>query len=686
MTRTVLRVFLLVATAAAMLGGSCGGGGGGDDGSPACDGSCSNAGIFLASTDVERILSQAVAEATRSGVSATIAVVDRVGNVLAVFRMTGALTTTLITTGRGVQSGLEGLNVESELAAISKAGTAAYLSSQGNAFTSRTANQILQQNFNPGELNQAGGPLFGVQISQLPCGDLVKPFDTSAMEGPKPMPLGFSADPGGLPLYRAGVPVGGVGVELDGIYGVDANVLDIDDNLEERIASAASWGFAAPEDRRANRIAVNGRFLRFADDLDFSAQASDVVPFADIVASGMGSLVSVPFFFGNFDPANPLNELMPPVALAGAEFLTPASGIVRSDATFGLPAEILVDSMSIPRFPPMASGNPLPAAMGGSGLSAAEVTTVVREALSVAARARSQIRRPTGSTARVNVSVVDLDGTVLGFGRSPDAPVFGADVSLQKARTAAFFSMVTAGADLSVSRGDPRAADPTLAPYVTAVRSFLGNPAALANGTAFSDRAGGNLSRPFFPDGINGNSNGPFSRPFNDWSPFSTGLQVDSVFVGLAFSLCPLVRDVRVTLSAIVPAIDPNDPATCSAVTPALMMPPPATMSCTDPTSLSEARNGFQIFPGSVPIFRGGELIGGIGISGDGVDQDDLVAFLGVDQAGDATGGAINNAPPAIRADTISVQVSGSNVFLRFVSCPPAPFLNSNEQNVCEGR
>ena len=55
--------------------------------------------------------------------------------------------------------------------------------------------------------------------------------------------------------------------------------------------------------------------------------------------------------------------------------------------------------------------------------------------------------------------------------------------------------------------------------------------------------------------------------------------------------------------------------------------------------------NGLQIFPGSVPIYRGSTLIGAIGVSGDGVDQDDMVAFLGLHNAGQTLGGAIGNAP-----------------------------------------
>ena len=57
------------------------------------------------------------------------------------------------------------------LAAIAKAVTGAYLSSEGNAFSSRTASQIVQEHFNPREDFQPAGPLFGVQFSQLACSD-----------------------------------------------------------------------------------------------------------------------------------------------------------------------------------------------------------------------------------------------------------------------------------------------------------------------------------------------------------------------------------------------------------------------------------------------------------------------------------------------------------------------------------
>jgi len=91
---------------------------------------------------------------------------------------------------------------------------------------------------------------------------------------------------------------------------------------------------------------------------------------------------------------------------------------------------------------------------------------------------------------------------------------------------------------------------------------------------------------------------------------------------------------------------------------------------------------GIQIFPGSVPIYRGDTLVGGIGISGDGVDQDDMIAFLGVHNAGENLAGALGNAPPDIRADRLTPR----GTRLRYVQCPQAPFLGSDDTNVCSGK
>jgi hypothetical protein len=61
-----------------------------------------------------------------------------------------------------------------------------------------------------------------------------------------------------------------------------------------------------------------------------------------------------------------------------------------------------------------------------------------------------------------------------------------------------------------------------------------------------------------------------------------------------------------------------------------------------------------------------------------------MISFLGAHNGG-ARVGSIGNAPIAIRADKIVIPV-GAGVRLRYVNCPFAPFLDSNEQNVCQGK
>ena len=65
--------------------------------------------------------------------------------------MDGAKSTVKVDGQIRAEGGLEGESLFATLAAISKAGTGAFLSSQGNAFSTRTASQIIQEHYNPGE-------------------------------------------------------------------------------------------------------------------------------------------------------------------------------------------------------------------------------------------------------------------------------------------------------------------------------------------------------------------------------------------------------------------------------------------------------------------------------------------------------------------------------------------------------
>src|SRR5439155_14629647 len=111
----------------------------------------------LTATDVTQIIGHAVTRAVAISSNSVIAVTDREGDVLAVWVVRGGNAT------------------DPEVAtAVSKAGTAAYLSSNQDAFTSRTAGFIIQQHFLPGVSITAPGPLVGVGLSNLFISDINK--------------------------------------------------------------------------------------------------------------------------------------------------------------------------------------------------------------------------------------------------------------------------------------------------------------------------------------------------------------------------------------------------------------------------------------------------------------------------------------------------------------------------------
>ncbi len=651
----------------------------GGSGSTGCLGTCATASTFLTVADVEQVIAQGVAEAHARSLQATIAVVDRVGNVLAVYRMGQPadrpvlIATAVDAAGNAVvKTGLEGLKLPQpggllsalnidQLAAIAKAITGAYLSSEGNAFSTRTASQIVQQHFDPGTANAPSGPLFGVQFSQLACSDLVNhSTGTAPSFGPQRSPLGLSADPGGFPLYKGGTVVGGVGVLADGLYSIDADFSSDSVDVDEAIAMAATYSYGAPVDRRADQITAGGLALHFTN-IEYGALSANPAnaPAFSSLTSADGSLIAVTGYADGL-PHD------------GTAFGQPASG-VRPDASGNFPGQnayVLVDAANAPRFPLQAGTD------GPGALTQAEVLQLLQSALGVANEARGQIRLPLGSSARVSITVVDTLGTPLGFVRSQDAPLFGADVALQKARTAALLSSSAAAAFVgSLPPAQYIGTTPTgpvstgtiqLGSYIGAAQTFNADATAFTDGAiAYSDHAVGLLSRPLYPDGIDGTPNGPFSKPIGQWSVFSTGLQLD-----LAFNA--ILQHVLYAAGGPIADVEPG----CAGVG-----FNPATVAFTPPVVAARVANGLQIFPGSVPIYRGSTLVGAIGVSGDGVSQDDMVAFLGLQRASTALSGSITQAPKSMRADTLSPH--GSRLI--YVQCPQSPFLSSDQENVCDG-
>lgn len=512
----------------------------------------------LAQTDVETILQQAASAATALGKPVNIVVTDREGNLLGFLPMPGTPTPSIIRSVGRLGQGLEGIAVPAAEAATAKAATAAFFSTTGNAFTTRTAGFIIQEHFPPGISFRSGGPLYGVQFSSLPCSDIKKP---SAR-------LGLSADPGGLPIYKNGLPAGAIGVEGDGLYTVDRNPADDDQPFEEFIAASGIRGFEAPSGIRGDNILVDGIRL----------------PFANVNPPAPGTSASIAGATFGFGPGGVAPD---------SEFVPQTVGGIGGEVS--------------PRFFPFIAGT----APSSNALTASEVGTIITHAAQQANITRAAIRQPLGSNARVTIAVVDTAGVVLGVFRQQDAPVFGFDVAVQKARTAAFVSGANAASALRT------------AGFGSYVDRAAADGLRLDGTVAFSDRASGFLHRPFFPDGINDTAAGPFSTVLADWSPFNVGLQLDLV-------------KTNFLASVVGPAVP-----------------------C---TSIPSLPNGIQIFPGSVPLYKNGVLVGAIGISGDGVDQDDLIAAAGANGF---------SPPAAIRSDQIFVR----GVRLPFLKFPRSPNL-----------
>ncbi|HEX7862741.1 MAG TPA: heme-binding protein [Verrucomicrobiae bacterium] len=452
----------------------------------------------MTSADVQTAISQAASVARTFSPRSVIAVTDREGFLLGVWTL---------------QTNPSPATVAN---AIAKAGTAAYLSSDQHAFTTRTAGFIVQQNFPPGVQNRPPGPLVGVNFSNLSFSDVNRfkapPFSTnlngiaSGAAPPLPVTGGLAGTPGGVPLYRGGSLIGGVGVAGDGDGPVNVQVEQRLDR-DELVALAGQVGFAPESAIQATRILIDG--------------------------------IRLPYTRGNA-PAWAINlMLVPGSVVPGYPIQASPTTLYPSAILGGVPGEI--------RQPIIA--DPLPGTINGQPrLAAAEVQTMLSRAAARAAGTRAGIRAGEGRSARVFITVINNPGTtgvptVLGTFRMSDATMFSWDVSVQKARTAVYFS---------------------------------------SEKYAFSTRTVGFLAQSLYPPGIEGTAPGLF-----------LGLQ--ERFSMFAAPLNPL----NGATAPQPPVFEPRLP------------------------------NGITIFPGGFPLYRNGVLVGAIGVSGDGVDQDDLISISG---------------------------------------------------------
>ncbi len=469
----------------------------------------------LTAADVDAVVQQAAASVNSDAM--VIAVTDRQGDILAVYSKPGAPATAAANFS---------VQANTNEVAVALARTASFFSNDQAPLSSRTVRYISGVHFPPGILFTSSGALYGIENTNRGCS-----FNTTFLPGQSVPPslsidgtqpglgiltgkpdlndsVGTAVNPGGVPLFKQGIVVGGVGVA-----GVSPDVAEF-----AAFSGVAGAGFLVP---------------------------LPLPPPGEVVING----VALPFVNQTTMPAG-----YGPGSADGAYIVGP------------------LDSPG-----PAPEGNliaPQPGSIGG--LTIDEVQRIINNGIAEANLTRAVIRLPLGSRARFVIAVADLDGTLIGLNRMPDATIFSIDVAVAKSRNVIFFS------------GPNRTpADLPGVPMRTAV----------------TNRAISFGAQPFYPSGVDYAAPGPFFNlyKFDTLNPCTQGSQ----------------------------AANPN-------------------------------QNGIVFFPGSVPLYKNGVLVGGLGISGDGVDQDDFVS---------AAASAGFEAPNSIRID----QVIDQGVRLPYLKFPRNP-------------
>lgn len=339
----------------------------------------------LQTADVQNIVQAAL---NSVNVDMVVAVVDRAGFVLGVFRTQNAPATAL---------GNFGQTQNANDVAVALARTGAFFSNDEAPLSSRTVRFISGIHFPPGVMNQPNADLYGIENTNRGCTLVDDPAFKNLIPPSQALGGGFglgiltgkanvtdsdpnAVNPGGVPIFYKNVVIGGIGVVTSSSSLNVAEFAAFSGSTTQRTGPTDKFG---PTPAAPGVVFIGGIALPFVDQTTLP-QGISAGP-----VGGSGSYVT--------GPAN--SQGQPPEG----DLIAPAAG-------------------------------PL------GGLSAADVTQILGNAESTANQTRAAIRLPPGVRARMVIAVADLDGTIIGLRRMSDATVFSIDVAVSKARNMVYFN------------------------------------------------------------------------------------------------------------------------------------------------------------------------------------------------------------------------------------------------------
>ncbi len=370
---------------------------------------------LLRASDVSAILNAGIV--SLSDPTLAVAVVDRAGSILGVSARSDATAAT-------------------HNEAVSLARTGAFFSNDQAPLSSRTVRFISGIHFPPGVRNTPNAALYGIENTNRGCqldqlGDavfnqpLVRPRSIAGTFGPtgagqiaeplpcRPsdtsgcspgittgksdikdgagLPLMVPVNPGGLPLYRGGRVIGGIGVA------------GVSPDRAEYAAAIGATGAAGTGITTA---------IAFPDPLP--------APGA-VFLDGL----RLPFFSDCISSACVLAAVRRPPNGAVAGSPAGVTSVVGPRDGIDAPEGYVI--------------GPVGSTVAG-GLSVDEVRRLIEQAVARANVTRAGIRLPLGQATRMIIAVSDQSGKLLAAFRMPDATFFSFDVATAKARNAYYFS------------------------------------------------------------------------------------------------------------------------------------------------------------------------------------------------------------------------------------------------------